>query len=502
MKKIFEILLAAGLAARGWAQAPPPAPPAPPAPAALPAPFAHESALAAPPAPPEDIQDRIFEAQDRVLEMQDRVFDIKDRALEIQAQVMANIDMGKFRVDITPPMMLAQDAARVPIPKPRPMPMEYNKGRRDNDDRLYRRGKEDLDQRAWEKAADEFNELIVRKAPNADGACYWKAYALSKLGRRDDAVATLAELQKSYPSSQWLNDAKALEAEVKQANGQAVSPESQTDDDLKLMAISSLVNSDPERAVPLLEGLLKRTVSPKLKERALFVLAQSGTPKAREIVVRFAKGAGNPDLQLKAVEYLGYYRGKENGQTLAEIYAASSDVNVKRTVLRGFMAERDTERLLNVAKTEPNPDLRREAIIYLGNLGAQSELGQLYNNDQTFEVKKAIIDAMRHDGNTDKLMEIARTDKDPNIRISAIRRLGEMRQSKTAPQLASLYTSESEQQVKKAVVDSLCQQNAAKEVVELARKESDLSMKKIIVERLSNMHSKEGTDYMMELLNK
>jgi HEAT repeat protein len=115
-------------------------------------------------------------------------------------------------------------------------------------------------------------------------------------------------------------------------------------------------------------------------------------------------------------------------------------------------------------------------------------------------VKKAIIEAMRHDGNTDKLMEIARTDKDPNIRISAIRRLGEMRQSKTAPQLVSLYSSESEQQVKKAVVDSLCQQNAAKEVVELARKESDSSMKKMIVERLVNMHSKEGTDYMMELL--
>lgn len=500
MKKVFEILLAAGLAARCWAQVPPPAPPAPPAPAAPP-----ESPLAAPPLPPEDVQDRIFEAQDRFLEVQDRAFEVRERALEIQAQVMANIDMGKFRVELSQPMMLAQDAVRAPRPMPMPRPVtipDHGKGRHDSDDRLYRRGKEDLDQRAWEKAAGEFNELIERKASNADGAYYWKAYALSKLGRRDEAVAALADLQKSYPSSQWLNDAKALEAEVKQASGQAVSPESQTDDDLKLMAINSLVNSDPERAVPLLEGLLKRTVSPKLKERALFVLAQSGTPKAREIVVQFAKGAGNPDLQLKAVDYLGYYRGKENMQTLAEIYAASNDLSVKRTVLRGFMAQRDMERLLNVAKTEPNPDLRREAIMYLGSLGAQSELGQLYNNDQTVEVKKAIIDAMRNDGNTDKLMEIARSDKDSNIRISAIRRLGEMRQSKTAPQLASLYTSESEQQVKKAVVDSLCQQNAAKEVVELARKENDLSMKKVIVERLGHMNTKEATDYMMEILNK
>src|SRR5258708_30782331 len=152
MKKVFEILLAAGLAASGWAQVPPPAPATPPAPAAPPAPFAHESPLAAPPAPPEDIQDRIFEAQDRVFEMEDRIFDVRDRALEIQAQVMANIDMGKFRIDLAPSMMLAQDAVRVPMPKPRPMPMEYGKGHRDNDDGLYRRGKEELDQHAWHKA--------------------------------------------------------------------------------------------------------------------------------------------------------------------------------------------------------------------------------------------------------------------------------------------------------------------------------------------------------------
>jgi hypothetical protein len=36
--------------------------------------------------------------------------------------------------------------------------------------------------------------------------------------------------------------------------------------------------------------------------------------------------------------------------------------------------------------------------------------------------------------------------------------------------------------------------------VDLARKESDPVMKKSIVQRLSMMHSKEATDYMMELL--
>jgi phenylpyruvate tautomerase PptA (4-oxalocrotonate tautomerase family) len=42
--------------------------------------------------------------------------------------------------------------------------------------------------------------------------------------------------------------------------------------------------------------------------------------------------------------------------------------------------------------------------------------------------------------------------------------------------------------------------NDAKALVDLARKESDPAMKRTIVERLTMMHSKEATDYMMELL--
>src|SRR6202040_2968882 len=138
----------------------------------------------------------------------------------------------------------------------------------DRDERDYRSGKAYLDRKDYDKAIDCFNRVIENKGSRADGAFYWRAYAQSRLGKRDEARASLAELQKSYPSSRWLDDAKALQAE----SGQ-VSPESATDEELKLLAINSLMNSDPERAAPLLEKLLKSTNSPRIKERALFVLA-------------------------------------------------------------------------------------------------------------------------------------------------------------------------------------------------------------------------------------
>ena len=59
----------------------------------------------------------------------------------------------------------------------------------------------------------------------------------------------------------------------------------------------------------MLQKVLQGTGSPRLKARALFVLAQSNSPKAREVLVNIAKGNSNPDLQMKAVQYLGIHGG-------------------------------------------------------------------------------------------------------------------------------------------------------------------------------------------------
>ena len=110
---------------------------------------------------------------------------------------------------------------------------------------------------------------------------------------------------KRFADSRWLKDAKALEVEVRQASGQAVSPDAQNDEELKLLALRGIMQSDPERALPMIEKVLAGNGSVKLRENALFVLSQSRTPKAREIIAGIAKGGANPDLQLRAVRYLG-----------------------------------------------------------------------------------------------------------------------------------------------------------------------------------------------------
>ncbi|MGI8742809.1 MAG: tetratricopeptide repeat protein [Bryobacteraceae bacterium] len=373
---------------------------------------------------------------------------------------------------------------------------------RDKSDRYYSTGKSYLDRREYDKAIDAFNHTIEDKGARADGALYWRAYAENKTGKNKEALATLAELRKTYPNSRWLEDAKALQVEAQQASGRPVSPENASDEDLKLLALSSLANSDPERTIPMLEKLLKSGNSAKLKERALFVLAQTRSQKGRDLIAQVARGNYNPDLQLKAVEYLGVYGGKENQQLLTDVYKATGDPYIKRRILSSFMVCGCRDSLLAVAKTESNPDLRIEAIRQLGAMGASADLMQMYSPDATYEVKRAILQGLFVAGNSDKISEIARTDKDPKMRLEAIRQLGPMGRTKSGETLTSLYSKETDPQLRREVLNALFVQGNVPAIIDVARKESDPNLKREAVQKLSLMHSKEATDYLMELINK
>jgi HEAT repeat protein len=369
-------------------------------------------------------------------------------------------------------------------------------------DERYQGGKDALDGHRWEQAVEAFDSAIQLKCSHVDGAIYWKAYAQNKLGRRDDALQTLQRLASGFPGSSWLNDAKALEIEIRQGMGQPVSPENQSDEDLKLMAINSLLANDSERALPLLQKILDGNQSSRVKERALFVLAQSGTAPARDLLVKVARGNSNPDLQLKALTYLGLFGSKQSRQILAEIYNSSSDTRVKRQILHSYMTSGDRDQLLALAKAEKVQELRRDAIHQLGVLGARAELRDLYQAYIDGEIRKNILQALMVCGDADGLIELARNEKDPKLRGEAIRMLATSGGNKTGDALVSIYQSDSDASIRRKVVEGLFIQGNAKALIDLARKETNPEMKKEIVSKLSLMNSKEAIDYMMEILNK
>ncbi|HXD72286.1 MAG TPA: HEAT repeat domain-containing protein [Vicinamibacterales bacterium] len=278
-----------------------------------------------------------------------------------------------------------------------------------------------------------------------DAAMYWKAYSQSKLDLDKEALETIKQLSKDFAKSPWVKDANALAVEIQSANGQPISAELQNDEELKLLALRSVMQADPDKGVPIIEKMLAGGASPRVRDRALFVLSQSRSPRARDVMVNTAKNNGNPDLQRSAIRYLGMMGGAGDRETLTGIYRTATDASVKRAILQSYMMS----------------------------------------------------------GNVDGTVDAAKNEKDGDLRRLAIHNLGVMRNTSganTGDALVSIYKSDSQSDIKRAVVNSLFMQRNAKALVELAKAEKDASMKREIVQKLSIMKEPEATDYMLELL--
>ena len=505
-------------AAQGDAPPAPPTPPMPAMPAVAPvAPQAPAAPMRRLLGPPE--QDTFRMDQDQVRELAEQA---REQAREAAEQVReqsrylneevreqarkaaedARREAGNFRLNMNFDMAPFQQAIGIgqgvgsgQFPRPKAVMIR-------NDNTLYGRGLTALDEHHYDQALDDFTEVVSRGGPKADGALYWKAYALNKLGRRDEATAAIAQLRTSFASSHWLEDAKALELEVKQASGKPVTPETEADDDLKLMALNGLSQSDPERTYPLIEKILKGPASPKLKQKAIFVLAANSSPRAQQLLEQIARGNANPDLQVTAVRYMVENKQQPNrAQVLMEIYSSTTEPAVKREILNAFRNSRDYDHIMQIAKSEKTTsDLRQNALAGLGDKSGNAELWQLFQSETTPEGKIQILEAMYSNGSADKLADVARTDKDAKVRIAAIRVLASYKAQNNADTMATLYTAEQDPQVKRAIIRQLQNQRSAKALVDIFHKESNVELKKDILQQLQNTHTAEANELFLELL--
>ena len=373
----------------------------------------------------------------------------------------------------------------------------------DQGSNAYADGTRAIDENRWSDAEAIFSKIASQHGDRADAALYWKAYAQNKENQQARALETCADLGHSYPKSRYLSECDALRIEIRGANGHSA-PQGTQDDDLKLLALNALMQQDEARAMPAVQQILNGNGSEKLKERALFVLANSNTPEAQNAIGQIARGQSNPQLQIKAIRMYAAIKGKKSVDILADVYQHSNDEGVKRAILQSYLVTGSPEKLVEAARGEQNPVLVKSAVQSLGAMGATSELATLYRDTKSEEAKSAIIGALVAAGpkGSELLGTIAKTEQDPQLRAKAIRNLGVTGGSAAGPTLVAAYQGSSDTASKKAALDGLFISGDAHDLVELARAEKDPALKQLIVSKLSVMHSKEATDYMMEILNK
>ncbi len=497
----------------------PPAPPAvpaiPPVPPSvavpMPRPLPAPRVVPIPPVPPTPMigDGRLFDLQDWAVDMKDwsdafrlsaeerRLIAQEARLAAEQAKLAMNvgnladhINLDNFKNDFSFDLHL-----QGPFIAPR-----------GGDERgLYNNGLNALQRREYDRAIEQFDRVISQKGAHADAATYWKAFSQARLVRTEDALATLTALRRDYPQSRYLSEAKVLEADVRRLAGQRVDPQTlDANDEIKLIAINGIANTDPDRAIPLLDGVLNGANTLANKRRALFVLALTNDPRAHQILLRYAKGGGSPELQSEAIRHLVSRRDKQTTDAeLREIYEAAQDVSVRRAIIEAYGSAGDKPALFGIAKNKAEkPEVKRAAINRLSGLATPAELSALYQAEPDADLRMQMINVFASMNAVNELAQIAKTEKEPRVRLRALRSLGGQKVEATGQLLVDLYGATDDQDARRSIISALRGQNNADGLVAVARKETSLELKREIVSSLSQMASRNkiAADYLMEMI--
>ena len=195
------------------------------------------------------------------------------------------------------------------------------------------------------------------------------------------------------------------------------------DTDLRIQALSSLIRTDAVKVIPMLKTIALESDNPGEARRAIFVLAQSGRPDARSTVVELAT-SGPETVRLAAVRELGRVGGPTVPGELMQVYLTGSE-RVKMQVVSSLGQRDETTALLRIAQSETNPGLRDTAIVTLAESGGQEQLATLYIRAAT-AVKRPIITSLFRARAERELIRIAESERDPDMRREVLTRLRQL----------------------------------------------------------------------------
>lgn len=211
----------------------------------------------------------------------------------------------------------------------------------------------------------------------------------------------------------------------------------QTDPDagVRGQAVFWLSQVKSDRAVTVLSDILHKSSDQDLRDKALFAISQSDGERGTSILRTYAADPSQPaKLRSKAIFWLGQQKGGvANAQFLRDLYSKLTDDELKNQTLFAISQGTSPDRvdwLLQLAQRgNESVENRKRALFLAGQAGASiAQLSRLYDALPPGALREQMIfvfSQSREPGAIDKLISIARTDKDVASRKKAIFWLGQ-----------------------------------------------------------------------------
>jgi hypothetical protein len=196
-------------------------------------------------------------------------------------------------------------------------------------------------------------------------------------------------------------------------------------------AIQGLAQVNTERAAHALDSILFNATDADIREKALWALAQHRSPSARQALRRFAElSSVSTELRARAINYIGQgRRSGDESEYLRGLFWKTASPDLRESVIQAVANQKSPDRtawLLGIAR-DKNQELgpRKKALFYAGQGGAElKELLPLYDElsgQPDMQDQMLYVYAQRKETEaTDKLLQIARGEKNPELRKKAV----------------------------------------------------------------------------------
>lgn len=212
-----------------------------------------------------------------------------------------------------------------------------------------------------------------------------------------------------------------------------------TEPDMKRLAeraLYAIALHDDARVDTILTEIVRKPVSETMRSRAIYWLGNTGESQAKNTlfteIVRNTQE--NNDARLSAMSALGMSRSPATLPLLQNLFETMTTRELKRRALSGISRNDNSDGaatyLIRIAETEKDMDLRKSAIAGLGRIAGQKSLGALtsaVDGDAEIEIQKQAVVAIGRrpkDEAIPILIRTARNHPKMPVRKTAIQVLG------------------------------------------------------------------------------
>jgi HEAT repeat protein len=219
------------------------------------------------------------------------------------------------------------------------------------------------------------------------------------------------------------------------------------DEEVRKQAVFWLAQTRDPRVPGVLRDLV-RNGSRELQKNAVFSLSQLGGGQGQVALRELAGSESTPDeIRSEAIFWIGQHHSTDNGQFLRDLFKRVRSHELKDKIIFSLSQQRGTgsdQWLLDIAMDQSETtEIRKQALFWAAQNKSISfdRLAGLYDRTNDTEIKEQLIFGFSQRNSreaVDKLMSIARSDRDKEMRKKAIFWLGQSRDPRVLDFLAEL----------------------------------------------------------------